>query len=58
VLRCHIEAFEHLGGAARVLYDRMKTAALGELAPAFPSFLQACTSAHWDINAVMAVGRM
>jgi transposase len=31
VLRCHIEAFEHLGGAPReILYDRMKTAVLGE----------------------------
>jgi len=31
VLRCHIEAFEHLGGVPReILYDRMKTAVLGE----------------------------
>jgi transposase len=31
VLRCHIEAFEHFGGAPReILYDRMKTAVLGE----------------------------
>jgi transposase len=32
VLRCHMEAFEHLGGVPReILYDRMKTAVLGEL---------------------------
>jgi transposase len=31
VLRCHIAAFEALGGApAEILYDRMKTAVLGE----------------------------
>ena len=31
VLRCHIEALEHFGGAPReILYDRMKTAVLGE----------------------------
>lgn len=31
VLRCHMEAFEHFGGAPReILYDRMKTAVLGE----------------------------
>jgi transposase len=31
VLRCHIEAFEAFGGApAQILYDRMKTAILGE----------------------------
>lgn len=31
LLRCHIEAFEHFGGAPReILYDRMKTAVLGE----------------------------
>jgi hypothetical protein len=31
VLRCHMQAFEHLGGAPReILYDRMKTAVLGE----------------------------
>ena len=31
VLRCHIEAFESLGGGVReILYDRMKTAVLGE----------------------------
>lgn len=31
VLRCHIEAFAHLGGVPReILYDRMKTAVLGE----------------------------
>lgn len=31
VLRCHIEAFGHLGGVPReILYDRMKTAVLGE----------------------------
>lgn len=31
VLRCHIDAFEHFGGAPReILYDRMKTAVLGE----------------------------
>ncbi|GES53732.1 IS21 family transposase [Rhizobium dioscoreae] len=31
VLRCHIAAFEALGGAPReVLYDRMKTAVIGE----------------------------
>ncbi|WP_184807926.1 IS21 family transposase [Nitrospirillum iridis] len=33
VLRCHIAAFEALGGVpARILYDRMKTAVLGEAA--------------------------
>ena len=31
VLRCHVMAFEACGGApAEVLYDRMKTAVLGE----------------------------
>jgi transposase len=31
LLRCHIEAFEHLGGVPReILYDRMKTAVLSE----------------------------
>jgi hypothetical protein len=31
LLRCHIEAFEHLGGVpVEILYDRMKTAVLGE----------------------------
>ncbi len=31
VLRCHIAAFEALGGASReMLYDRMKTAVIGE----------------------------
>src|ERR1700744_6534804 len=31
VLRCHMEAFAHLGGVPReILYDRMKTAVLGE----------------------------
>lgn len=31
VLRCHLDAFEHFGGAPReILYDRMKTAVLGE----------------------------
>ena len=31
VLRCHIAAFEAMGGVpARILYDRMKTAVLGE----------------------------
>ncbi len=31
VLRCHVGAFEALGGAPReVLYDRMKTAVVGE----------------------------
>jgi hypothetical protein len=31
VLRCHAAAFEALGGAPReILYDRMKTAVLGE----------------------------
>ncbi len=31
VLRCHIAAFEAIGGAPReVLYDRMKTAVIGE----------------------------
>ena len=31
VLRCHMEAFEHLGGVPHeILYDRMKTAVLGE----------------------------
>lgn len=32
VLRCHMEAFEHIGGVPReILYDRMKTAVLGEV---------------------------
>lgn len=32
VLRCHMEAFEHLCGVPReILYDRMKTAVLGEV---------------------------
>lgn len=31
LLRCHMEAFEHFGGVPReILYDRMKTAVLGE----------------------------
>ena len=31
VLRCHVAAFEALGGAPReLLYDRMKTAVIGE----------------------------
>lgn len=31
VLRCHMEAFEHFAGVPReILYDRMKTAVLGE----------------------------
>ena len=31
VLRCHMEAFAHFGGVPReILYDRMKTAVLGE----------------------------
>ena len=31
VLRCHMEAFEHFGGVPReILYNRMKTAVLGE----------------------------
>lgn len=31
VLRCHAQAFEHFGGVPReILYDRMKTAVLGE----------------------------
>ena len=31
VLRCHMDAFEHFGGVPReILYDRMKTAVLGE----------------------------
>jgi len=31
VLRCHMAAFEHLGGVpAEILYDRMKTAVLGD----------------------------
>jgi transposase len=34
VVRCHIEAFTEFGGVPRqVLYDRMKTAVLGEPAP-------------------------
>ncbi|RYE48535.1 MAG: IS21 family transposase [Hyphomicrobiales bacterium] len=33
VLRCHMLAFEHFGGTPReILYDRMKTAVLGEAA--------------------------
>lgn len=32
VLRCHMEAFEHLGGVPHeILYDRMKAAVLGEV---------------------------
>ncbi len=32
VLRCHMEAFDHIGGVTReILYDRMKTAVLGEV---------------------------
>src|SRR5215471_15426613 len=32
VLRCHIAAFEELGGVpAEILYDRMKTAVIGEV---------------------------
>ena len=32
VLRCHMEAFEHIGGVPReILYDRMKTAVLGQI---------------------------
>jgi transposase len=32
VLRCHVAAFEALGGAPeQILYDRMKTAVLGEV---------------------------
>jgi transposase len=31
LLHCHMQAFEHFGGAPReILYDRMKTAVLGE----------------------------
>ncbi len=31
MLRCHVAAFEALGGAPReILYDRMKTAVTGE----------------------------
>lgn len=31
LLRCHMEAFEHMGGTPReILYDRMKAAVLGE----------------------------
>ena len=31
MLRCHVAAFEALGGVPReILYDRMKTAVLGE----------------------------
>lgn len=31
VLRCHMQAFEHFGGTPKeILYDRMKTAVLGE----------------------------
>lgn len=31
VLRCHMQAFEHFGGCPReILYDRMKTAVVGE----------------------------
>jgi transposase len=37
VLRCHMEAFEHFGGVPReILYDRMKTAVLGEPDPQQP----------------------
>ena len=33
VLRCHMQAFEHFGGTPHeILYDRMKTAVLGEAA--------------------------
>ena len=39
VLRCHMAAFEHLGGVpAEILYDRMKTAVLGE-APEEPKHI-------------------
>ena len=39
VLRCHMAAFEHLGGVpAEILYDRMKTAVLGE-APEEPQHI-------------------
>jgi transposase len=34
VLRCHMAAFEHFGGVpGEILYDRMKTAVLGEVEP-------------------------
>jgi transposase len=37
VLRCHMDAFEHFGGAPQeILYDRMKTAVLGEPDPQQP----------------------
>jgi transposase len=39
VLRCHMAAFEHLGGVpAEILYDRMRTAVLGE-APEEPQHI-------------------
>jgi transposase len=37
LLRCHMQAFEHLGGVPReILYDRMKTAVLGQPSPTEP----------------------
>lgn len=37
VLRCHMQAFEHFGGVpCEILYDRMKTAVLGERADDAP----------------------
>ena len=45
VLRCHIAAFAAIGGVPReILYDRMKTAVIGE-APAASS-----TTARWSIS--------
>jgi len=46
VLRCHMEAFEHFGGVPReILYDRMKTAVLGEPDGTSPS---STTPSCWD----------
>lgn len=43
VLRCHIAAFADLGGVPEeILYDRMKTAVIGEAAEGRPLPLSAC----------------
>jgi transposase len=45
VLRCHMAAFTALGGVPReILYDRMKTAVIGEDAEAHPCADRACRS--------------
>ena len=46
VLRCHVAAFAAMGGAPReMLYDRMKTAVIGEATPAASS-----TTGRWSIS--------